>query len=459
METPRNSLTRALDKYVEEGKPLGRDEISLAMFNLRKRRVYPRALQFVEWLEARKKTELDQRHYVSHLDLIAKVNGLLGAEKYFDKIPESFRNEVVYGTLLANCVAAVDVKKAEEVFDKIRDLGLPITPFACDQLLLLYKRVNWKKIADVLLLMEKENIKPTLFTYWMLVDVKGRAKDISGVEQIVETMKSEGVEPDLLIKSSVARTYIFAGLKDQAEAALKEIEGDDIQENRYVCRVLLPLYAAMGKADDVARIWKVCHTEPYLGECLSAIAAWGKLGQIEKAEEVFEKMVKTWNFSSKYYGVMLKVYANNKLLAKGKELVNRISESRCRNVPFIWDALVKFYIESGEVEKADSVLHEAIQQSKLRPRYGSFIVVLNQYAKRGDIHNSEKIFYMLKQIGYDTRLKQYQSLLQTYVNAKTPAYGFLERMKADNMFPNKAMAAQLEANDAFRKSLISKLHD
>ncbi|XP_042474555.1 pentatricopeptide repeat-containing protein At1g80270, mitochondrial-like [Zingiber officinale] len=459
MDTPRNSLTRTLDKYVEEGKSLGRDEISLAVYNLRKRRVYPMALQFVEWLEASKKIELVERDYASHLDLIAKVNGLQKAEKYIDKIPECFRNEVVYGALLSNYVAAVNVKKAEEVFDKIRDLHLPITAFACNQLLLLYKRVARKKIADVLFMMEKENIKPTLFTYKILVDVKGTFCDISGIEQIMELMKSESVEPDLMIKSSVAKAYVLAGLKEKAEAALKEIESYGIQENRYICKVLLPLYAALGKADNVARIWKVCDTKPYLGECIAAIVAWGKLGQIEKAEEVFEKMVKTWNFSSKYYGAMLKVYANHKLLAKGKELVNRMSESRYRNGPLNWSALVKFYVESGEVEKADLVLHEAFHQSKIRPLYGSFITVMNQYAKRGDIHNAEKIFHMLKQFGYASRVKQYQSLLQTYVNAKTPAYGFLERMKADNMLPNKAMSAQLMANDALRKSLILKLLD
>ncbi|XP_042474552.1 pentatricopeptide repeat-containing protein At1g80270, mitochondrial-like [Zingiber officinale] len=459
MDTPRHSLTSALDKYAEEGKSLGSGEISIAMLNLRKRRLYSMALQFVEWLEARKKIELAERDYVSHLDLIAKVNGLTKAEKYIEKIPEAFRGEVVYRTLLANCVAAVNVKKAEEVFNKIRDLGFPVSPFACNQLLLLYKRIDRKKIADVLLMMEKENVKPTLFTYKILVDVKGRAKDISGMEQIVEAMKAEGVEPDLLIKTSVANAYIFAGLKEKAEAALKEIEGDDIQENRYVCRAILPLYAALGKADEVARIWKVCEVKPYLPECIAAIEAWGRLGQIENAEEVFEKMAKTWKLSSKYFTTLLKVYANNKLLAKGKELVNRMSESGCRIGPLTWDALVKLYVESGEVEKADSILNKASQQSKIRPLYSSFMAVMDEYAKRGDIHNAEKIFHRLRQIGYVGRMKQYHTLLQTYVNAKTPAYGFRERMKADNMFPNKTLAAQLMSNDAFKKTPISELLD
>ncbi|WOL06778.1 pentatricopeptide repeat-containing protein [Canna indica] len=459
LSATRHSLTSALDKYVEEGSPLGRGEISIVMLNLRKRRLYSTALQFLEWLEASKRIELVERDYASHLDLVAKVHGLLKAEKYIEKIPKSFRSEVIYRTLLANCVAAVNVKKAEETFNKIRDLGFPITTFSCNQLLLLYKRIDRKKIAEVLFMMEKENVKPTLFTYRILLDIKGRANDISGMEQILETMKAEGVEPDLLIQSMVAKFYIFAGLNEKAEEALKDIEGDNIKENRIVCKVLLPLYAALGKADEVGRVWKVCEAKPHMYESLAAIEAWGKLGKIENAEEVFENMSKTWKLSSKYYTAMLKVYANNKLLTKGKELVKRMSDSGCRIGPLTWDALVKLYVEAGEVEKADSILQKAAQQNQTRPLYSSYMAIMDIYSTRGDVHNAEKMFHRLRQIGYVGRMRQYQALLQAYINAKTPAYGFRERMKADNMFPNKAMTAQLTAVDAFRKTPISDLLD
>lgn len=460
MEARRQTVNSMLDKWVGEGNPLGRGEISLAMLNLRKWRFYGKALQFAEWLEANKRIEPVERDYASHLDLVAKVHGLQKAEKYIENIPESFRGEVVYRTLLANCVAVVNVKKAEEVFNKIRDLGFPITNFACNQLLLLYTRVDRKKIADVLLMMEKENVKPSLFTYRLLINTKGRANDISGMEQIVETMKGEDMEPDLLIQAMVAKHYIAAGLNEKAEAALKEMEGDDIKENRAACKALLPLYAALGKADDVGRVWKACEANPRMEECLAAIEGWGRLGQIENAEQVFESMLKTWKkLSSKYYNALLKVYANHKLLSKGKELTKKMSDSGCKIGPFTWDALVKLYVEAGEVEKADSILYKAAQQNQSKPLYSSYMAVLDKYSKRGDIHNAEKIFHRLRQIGYVGRMRQYQSLLQAYINAKAPAYGFRERMKADSMFPNKAVAAQLAAVDAFKKTQISELLD
>ncbi|KAI7990583.1 Pentatricopeptide repeat-containing protein [Camellia lanceoleosa] len=458
VDAPGLSVQGTLDKYVEEGNDLSRSEISLAMLNLRKRRMYVRALQLSEWLESTKQLDFVERDYASRLDLIAKVRGLQKAENYIEKIPKSSRGEVIYRTLLANCVSANDVKKTEEVFNKMRDLEFPITCFACNQLLILYRRFNKKKIADVLLLMEKENVKPTLFTYKFLIETKGQSNEITGMDQIFETMKADGIEPDLDTHAILAKHYVSGGLNEKAEAVLKEMEGDNIKEKRWACRALLPLYASLGKSDEVGRIWKVCESNPKLEECMAAILAWGKLKKIEEAEAVFDTMSKTWKrLSSKHYCTLLKVYADNKMLNKGKDLVKRMVDSGSRIDPLMLDALVRLYVGAGEVEKADSILQKALQQSQMKPMFGSYMSILDQYAKRGDIHNSEKMFHRMRQVGFVARLPQFQALLQAYVNAKAPAYGIRERMKADNVFPNKVVAGQLAQVDAFRKTAASDL--
>ncbi|THU56947.1 hypothetical protein C4D60_Mb11t22580 [Musa balbisiana] len=414
--------------------------------------------QFLKWLEANKCIEFLEHDYASHLDLIAKVLGLQKAEDYIEKVPESLRGEVIYRTLLANCVATNDLQKSEAVFNKIKDLGLPITTFSCNQLLLLYERIDWKKIANVLSLMERENVKPSPFTYRLLIDMKGRAKDILGMEKIIDMMKAQGVEPNLVIQAMVAKYYIFAGLKEKAEAILREIEGGDIEENHDACMALLPLYAALGKADEVGRIWKICKSDPLLDECLSAIKAWGILGQIENAEEVFENMLKRWKtVPSKYYNELLKAFVNNKLLSKGEEFARRMSDNGYFVDRTNLDALVKLYVDVGEVEKADSILYKAFKYNNARPLYSSYMVVLDKYSERGDIHNAEKIFQQMRQFGYVDRLKPYLSLLQTYINAKSPAYGFRERMRADNVLSNNVVEAKLAATDPFRNAQLSGL--
>ncbi|KAA8517282.1 hypothetical protein F0562_017575 [Nyssa sinensis] len=460
MAAPGLSIHSVLDKWVEEGNDLSRKEILPAMLNLQKRRMYGRALQLSEWLESTKRLDFVERDYASRLSLIAKVRGLQKAENYIEKIPKSFRGEIIYQTLLANCVAFNNVKKAEEVFNKMKDLEFTITSFACNQLLQLYKRSDKKKIADVLLLMEKENVKPSPLTYKILIDAKGQSNDPTGMDQIVETMKAEGIEPDINTKAILAKHYVSGGLEEKAEAILKEMEGGNLKDNRRACRALLPLYAALGKSDEVGRVWKVCESNPWLEESMAAIEAWGKLKKIEEAEAVFDRTLKMWKkLSSRHYTVLLKVYANNKMLAKGKDLVKRMADSGCKIGPFTWDALVKLYVGAGEVEKADSILQKAAQQNQMKPMFSTYMAIMEEYAKRGDVHNSEKMFHRMRQAGYTSRLWQFQALIQAYINAKTPAYGIRERMKVDNVFPNRALAGQLALVDAFKKNAVSDLLD
>ncbi|KAJ8443212.1 hypothetical protein Cgig2_017205 [Carnegiea gigantea] len=460
MDEPGHSISDALDKYVADGKELSQSEIYDTLLNLRRRKMFGKALQLSEWADKKKVINFTEREYASRVDLIAKVQGLQKAENYIETIPKSYREEVVYRTLLANCVGATNVKKAEEVFNKMKDLDFPLTAFACNQLLLLYKRTDKKKIADVLLMMEKENVKPTRFTYQLLIDTKGQFRDIVGMDQIVETMKAEGIELNFRMRATLARHYAAAGLNEKAEAVLKEIEGDDLEAKHWKRAILLSLYADIGNADQVERVWKACESKPHNQESLAAIEAFGKLKNVAKAEAVFSKMSNAVKkLSPRYYTFMLKVYADNKMLNKGKEFLKQMGDSGCHIGPITWDAVVKLYVDAGEVEKADSILQKAAQQNSQRPLFTSYMLILDQYAKRGDIHNAEKIFHRMRQAGYVSRARPYHGLLQAYINAKAPAYGIRERMKADNIVPNKGLAAQLSLVDAFKKTSVSDLLD
>ncbi|KAI3864822.1 hypothetical protein MKX03_000721 [Papaver bracteatum] len=365
--------------------------------------MYELAYQLSNWLEMKNLFTFEEGDYATRLDLIAKVSGLPSAEKYLvESIPEAFKGEKVYKTLLYNHIKAGNAKKAEQV----------------------------------------------------LIDMKGKSNDIPGMEGLVQAMKSDGLELDNHIRSVLARHYIYAGFEVQAGEILKEMEREDLEVNRRACKHLLPLYAALGKADEVERIWKLCESDGRADDYLAGISAFGKVGRVEKAEEIFEKRVKS---SSKVYTALLNVYVDNKLVAKCEDLVKRMTSASLPIDPILCYTLVKFYVDAGDVEKADSVLHKALQQGdrRMKPSYKSFQLIMNQYSTRGDIHNTEKIFHRLKQTGYASKIWDYQSLLQAYINGKVPAYGFRERMMADNLIPDKFLSVQLADFHLFKKTAPS----
>ncbi|XP_058005159.1 pentatricopeptide repeat-containing protein At1g80270, mitochondrial isoform X2 [Hevea brasiliensis] len=458
MGVPSVAISDILKKWAEEGNKLSQNGISMIIVSLKKRRMYWKALQFSEWLEKTKQTDLTERDYACRIDLIYRAQNLGKAEKFVDKIPESFKGELSYRTLLGCCVHAQNMRKAKAVFKKMGELKLPMNVDACNQMIILYKRLEKKKIADILLMMEQQDIKPSLLTYKLLIDTKGEFNDIMAMEQLVEDMKADGFEPDIDALTVMAKHYIKGGFKHKAETVLKEIEERKLKGIIGARRSLLLLYASLGRADKVGKFWKDCEADPKMQECVAAIEAWGKLGKVGEAEAVFDMMLQKWErISSRHYSSLLKVYIDNKQLTKGKDLVKRLVDAGCWIGPLTCDALVKFYIEAGDVDRASSILQKTAHREKMRPLFTSFIAIMEQYAKRGDVHNTEMLFQRMKEFGYIGRLKTFEVLIQAYINAKAPAYGFRERMKADKVLPNATFGKVLALADAFRKTAVSDI--
>ncbi|CAL5066395.1 unnamed protein product [Urochloa decumbens] len=437
LDTPASAVTTILDTWDKDGNRLERNKVLMVLSHLRKQRLYSKALKFMDWIERRKLLNFEERNYACHLDLVARCCGLEAAQKYIGRVPTPFRNEVLYETLLVNCVCKYDVQKAQQVFNEIRDLSLPLTISACNQMILLYKSVAHSKVVDILTLMEKENIEPCHFTYKLLIDLKGQSNDILGMESVLNVMKDNGLEPDFSTQTMVAKFYISGGLTEKAEEFIRGMEVH-AKGSRNATRSLLDLYAILGRPDDVERICNSC-TEQKLEDLLAAIVAWGKLGRIEQVEETFEALVKiSPKPASKYINAMLNVYAENKLLARGKKFLERMCLKGCPSNPRTWDGIAKLYVNSGELAKADLFLVKVREENPDRyPLFHSYVTLLKAYAKKGDIHNSEKIFHRLKEMRHPGRTPPYDLLLVAYVSAQVTPYGFRERMKADNVRPNK----------------------
>lgn len=408
-------------------------------------------MQLYEWLESREKIEFTESDYAFHVDLIAKVQGSFKAEEYIQRIPESFRTEAVYKNMLRHYVILCNVNKSEKLFNKMKDL-FPLTVASCNQMLILYKKTNRKKIFNIMSFMEKEHIKPNDTSYRILIDVEGSYGNISGMEQVLETMKSKGVEPSLRSRASIAQYYADGNLKSKAEAVLKDMEGGDLVKNRAACCFLLPGYASLGRDKTVGRIWReIVVSNPTMGECIAAVKAWGKLKRIKDAEAAFETLLKVLEKpSSKYYSIMLSVYADHKMVIEGEDLFKRMRELGMIIHIQAWDALLNLYIGVGELEKADAVLEEAIQERRGKPKFSSFLKILEGYAARGDVQNTEKIFSKMRKAGYVTRPKPYYSLLDAYINAKVPVDGIYNRVRRDSVIPDHKLTQLLAQVAAFR---------
>ncbi|KAK8655470.1 hypothetical protein V6N13_108045 [Hibiscus sabdariffa] len=97
-----------------------------------------------------------------HLDLVAKAQGIPGAENYFVDLPESSKNNLTYGALLNCYCKELMTGKAEALIEKMKELNLPLDSY----------------------------------TYNVWMRTLAAVNDISGVERVIEEMKRDAEDTD-----------------------------------------------------------------------------------------------------------------------------------------------------------------------------------------------------------------------------------------------------------------------
>lgn len=64
------------------------------------------------------------------------------------------------------------------------------------------------------------------------------------------------------------------------------------------------------------------------------------------------------------------------------------------------------------------------------------ILILDAYAKEGNVVNAEKYFQEYKKAYPKPEIRVYNILLKAYLNKGLPAIGFVQRLMADKLAPN-----------------------
>lgn len=447
------SFKAVISSWVAEGKPVSHAEVILTITILRKQLKYKRALEVSYWILTEKPFDLTDMDYAICLDLIAKVHGVQKAVDYFATIPKAFQTAMAYSTLLTVYVENNMEREAVGLVQKAEKLGLGQRTFMHNKLLHVYrKNGKMKRVDELLKVMDEKKIEPDVYTYNIILDIRAKRGDAAGMEKWWKRIENDKqVSPNAATYCILARGYVVAGLLDKAEKATKQAEISPFRRKRLVYRMLLKLYAQLGKSDELERIWGLLTNgfKIIMGEYIIMIESLGKVGKVERAEEIFEKMIdKLGTKRLKQFNALLSVYSNQGMLEKAEDLVQKISKTSFRPNPSTYHQLIKMYVKAGKEEKAKQTLLKAQKENRTSvrnvPWYTSFQVLLEMYAEKGDVQNAEKVIKSLKNAGYSCSFRSYCTLLKAYTKAEITPYGFLDRLRGDGAIPNAYIRSELE---------------
>ncbi|CAA7015679.1 unnamed protein product [Microthlaspi erraticum] len=285
-----------LQQWRQQGNQVNPSQVRVIIKHLRDSEHSLQALQVSEWMSKEKICNLIPEDFAARLHLIENVVGLEEAEKIFESIPESAKDDSVYTTLL-NSYARSDktLRKAEATFKKMRELGLLSRPSPYNAMMSLYTTLKYRDKAEELLReMQDNHVEADSVTVNHVLKLYLDLYDVTAMEKFLNEWKAvPGIKIEWLTALDMAKAYLRAGSREKAKKMLRLAEESvDPKSLKSAYKILLNLYGEAGEKEEVLRIWNLykkkieqCDNNGYLNVICSLL----KLHGLAEAEEIYKE--------------------------------------------------------------------------------------------------------------------------------------------------------------------------
>lgn len=420
---PEIGVASVLNQCEKEGKRLTKWELSRIARELRKFRRHKLAIEVYEWMNNRmERFRLTSSDIAIQLDLIAKARGVSSAEDYFIRIPDTTKDNRIYGALLNAYVGGKVRDKAESLMQRMRNKGYANHPLPFNVMMTLYMKLNeYDKVEELVSEMKQKNVRLDLYSYNIWLSARGSQGSVEGMEHVFEEMKSDPtITPNWTTFSTVASFYIKFSQLDKAEQHLKSLETRITRRDRIPYHYLISLYGGLGNKEEVYRVWNMYKST------FPTIPNWGyhavissliRVGDIEGAENLYKEWLPVKaSYDPKIGNLLMGWYVREDTFEKAKGFFDHIVEAGGKPSSGSWEILGEGHIKEGRISEALSCFKEAAlidggKNWKVKPVTVSAFLELCE--KESDTAIKEDFVGLLKQLGCFQQ-ETYRSLLVGY---------------------------------------------
>ncbi|XP_010467774.1 PREDICTED: pentatricopeptide repeat-containing protein At2g20710, mitochondrial isoform X3 [Camelina sativa] len=405
---PSASIVRVLDGWLDQGNLVKTSELHSIIKMLRKFSRFSHALQISDWMSEHRVHEISEGDVAIRLDLIAKVGGLVEADKFFETIPVERRSYHLYGALL-NCYASNKaLHKAQQVFQEMKDLGFLKGCLPYNVMLNLYVRTGKYAMVEKLLLeMEDSTVKPDIFTVNTRLHAYSVVSDVHGMEKFLMRCEADpGLHLDWRTYADVANGYLKAGLTDKALDMLRKSEQlMNPHKRKHAYEVLMSFYGAAGKKQEVYRLWSLYKELDgfYNTGYISVISALLKMDDIDEAERIIGE----WEAGHSLFDIriphlLITGYCKKGMLEKAEEVAQMLVHKWRVEDTSTWERLALGYKMAGEMDKAVEKWKRAIEVSQpgWRPHQVVLMSCVDYLEGQRDMESLRNILRLLSERGH-----------------------------------------------------------
>ncbi|CAN6323585.1 unnamed protein product [Urochloa humidicola] len=436
---PNLPLSPVLEQWAREGCTAKKHTLQAIVKKLIGLRRFAHALELSFWMTDRRHLHLTAGDVAYRLELISKVHGLEKAVEYFGKVPKQLRKPQCYGSLLRCYVEAKDVKKAEQLFTEMDEMGME-SAYAYNWMMKLFLETGQLERVHALFQdMKEKGIKPDMFSVESLLAAYIAAEDFEGVQKVLSKANPHEKLLGWHGYASSARLLMESGMQERAVMALLEAERQISPKNGNVAySFLLHTYTDLGMYSEVERIWRVYNSKvPWCNSMyMSRISVLLRMNDIDGAQEALKECERVCvpYKDFRLINLLVDAYCKKGLVELAVALVDDAIKKGRTPYANTWYKLAGGFFLTGQALKAVDMTRKALASAipPWKPDLANVLMSLGHFMDQKDVEAAEEMASMLQKLVPLTR-DVYYRLLKTYVRAGKPVSDLLERMKKDGL--------------------------
>nr|XP_043611196.1 pentatricopeptide repeat-containing protein At1g02150-like [Erigeron canadensis] len=361
-----------LNQWENEGKSVTKWELCRLVKELRKYGRFRLAFEIYEWMNKRAdRFIMAPSDAAIQLDLVSKIDGILGAEDYFKNLKDDQIDKRVYGALLNAYVHARKKEKAESLLVQMKEKGYANHALPYNVMMTLYMNLkDYGKVETLISEMMQNNIPLDLYSYSIWITSRGSEGSVERLEEVFERMKQDmSVKPNWTTYSTLSTVYMKLGELRKAEDCLRQIETKISGRYRIPYHYLLSHYGSIGRKEEVKRIWETYKTVfqyiPNMGYN-AVISAFVRMDDIEEAENLYDEWlsVKT-TYDARIGNRLLGWYVRQGYTGKAESFFEELLKTGKANSSS-WEIIGEGHIKDKRLSEALDCFEKALSHEESR---------------------------------------------------------------------------------------------
>ncbi|KAG9456609.1 hypothetical protein H6P81_001117 [Aristolochia fimbriata] len=283
-------------------------------------------------------------------------------------------NLPAFNSLLSAFCKSKNVRKAQEIFDSMKDRFVPDSKTYSILLEGWGKEPNLPKAREVFREMTDMGCKPDIVTYGIMVDIFCKTGRVEEAVHIIQDMGRRGCKPTSYIYSVLVHSYGVEKRIGEAVDTFLEMERNGIVADVAAYNSLISAFCKVDKFKNVYRVLKEMDQRgvaPNSRTCNIILNSLISRGENEEAFRVFRQMIEKCDPDSDTYTIMIKMFCESGKLNMAKKVWKYMSKKQFIPSMHTFSVLINGLCENGEISKACVILEEMIEKG-IRPSGTTF---------------------------------------------------------------------------------------